>query len=134
MKVPWYSPNSFLIFCLLRSNGKKNTWMRTIFVMVMVIISKVQFWKLLDIGCFQSSQQLRFTLTNDIWKTPYSWRFYRHGPTYVSILSWINIMKQKSAKVPWKLLVAQKSDPVLWRTFARHFTHYYGLFFSLKQT
>ena len=59
LKVPWYSVFSFsYIFLLLfRRNGKKNTWMRTNFVSVMVIISKVPFWKLLDISCFQSSQQ-----------------------------------------------------------------------------
>ena len=29
------------------------------------------------------------------------------------ILSWINIMERNWAKMPWKLLVAQKSEPVL---------------------
>ena len=54
-------------------------------------------------------------IDNGIWKTPYSWRFYGHGSTYVLILSWINMTKRKWAKVPWKLLVAQKFKPVLWR-------------------
>ena len=51
---------------LFRSNSKKNTWVRTIFVMVMIIISKVPFWKLLDISCFQTSQQLQGTLATAI--------------------------------------------------------------------
>ena len=47
-----------LFFCLFRSHDKKNTCMRTIFITVMLIISKVSFWELLDISCFLSSQQL----------------------------------------------------------------------------
>ena len=53
---------SFFFFWF-RSNGKKNIWMNTIFVALMVIISKLPFSKLLDISCFQSSQQLRGPLT-----------------------------------------------------------------------
>ena len=53
----------FVFIFLFRSNDKKNTWMRAIFVTVMLIISKMPFGKLLDISCFQSSQQLRDTLT-----------------------------------------------------------------------
>ena len=66
-------------------------------------------------------------LNNDqvqYWKTPYIWRFYRHESKCMSILSWINIMKRKWAKMPWKLLVVQKSEPFLWRSFARHFSYY----------
>ena len=40
-----------------------NTWMKTISDTLMVIISKVLFWKLLDFSYIQSSQQLRGTLT-----------------------------------------------------------------------
>ena len=35
----------FIFVFLFRRNGKKDTWMRTIFVTVMVIISKVSFLK-----------------------------------------------------------------------------------------
>ena len=45
--VPWNSVFSFLFFCL-EPRVKKNTWMRTIFVKVMVITLKVPLWKLLD--------------------------------------------------------------------------------------
>ena len=131
MKVPWYSVFSFLIL-LFRSNGKNNTWMRTIFVTVMVIISKVSFWKLLDTSYFQSSQQLWGTTT----------AFERHltfedftdmnQQSYVLILSWIKNMKQKWAKKSWKLLVAQKSEPVLWRTL--HQAFHLLIFFFYSET
>ena len=61
------------------------------------------------------SQQLRGTLTST---------FERHltvedytsmatlSTTYVLILSWVNIMKRKWVEVHWKLLVAQKSEPI----------------------
>ena len=92
------------IFTFFRINGKKekkNTWMRTISVTVMVIISKVPFRKLLNISLVRSSFSA-FTrhIDNGIWKAPYSWIFYGHGSTYVQTLSWVNIMKQKRAKVP----------------------------------
>ena len=92
------------IFIFFRINGKKekkNTWMRTISVTVMVIISKVPFRKLLNISLVRSSFSA-FTrhIDNGIWKTPYSWIFYGHGSTYAQTLSWVNIMKQKWAKVP----------------------------------
>ena len=53
-------------------------------------------------------------ISNRIWKTTLQLKSSR---------TWINIrvnsfsgkiMKQKWAKVPWKLLIAQKSKPVLW--------------------
>ena len=92
------------IFIFFRINGKKekkNTWMRTISITVMVIISKVPFRKLLNISLVRSSFSA-FTrhIDNGIWKTPYSWIFYGHGSTHVQTLSWVNIMKQKWAKVP----------------------------------
>ena len=85
-----------------------------IFVTFMTYISKMPIWKLVGISCFQISQQLQGTLTTGF--EDYSWRFYGHGSTYVFILSWINMMTWKLAKAPWKLLVPQKSEPILWRT------------------
>ena len=130
----------FILYFLFRNNSEKNTWMWRIFVTVMVIISKVPFWKLRDINSFQISQQLRGLLTttfkrhlflekDTFFRHVFLERFYRHGSTYVLIFSWVNIMKRKWPKIPWKLLVAQKSEPVLWRTFARHFTYYNILLF-----
>ena len=40
----------FIFIFLFRSNGKSNIWIRTIIVTVMGIISKMPFWKLLDIS------------------------------------------------------------------------------------
>ena len=51
----------FYFFCLEVTVKITLGWER-FFVMVMVIISKVPFWNLLDISCFQSSHQLWDTL------------------------------------------------------------------------
>ena len=133
MKVPWYS---FFFFCL-EPMVKKNIWMRAISVTVMVIISKVLFWKLLDIS--KSISDISYVQTtfltfirhidNCISKTPCSWRFYGNGSTYILILPWVNIMKRKWAKLSRKLSVVQKPEPVLWRTFRLFYSS-----FSLKQT
>ena len=112
--MPWYFICYF--FCL-KATVKTNTWMRMIPVTVMVFISKVLFWKLLDFSYVQTGFEIHFTFED----------FTGHGSTYMLllllllhllciILSWLNIMKWKWSKVPWKLLVAQKSEPVLWRT------------------
>ena len=111
MKAPRYSVFLFFFYFLFRWNGKKKTWMRT-----MVIISNVPFWKLLDISYFQSYQQVQSTLTTTFERHHSVEDFIR---TWVNIrvyFSWVNVMKPKWVKVPWKLLVVQKSEPVLWRT------------------
>ena len=136
MKVPWYSVFSFLFFCL-EPTVKKNIWMRTISVTVMVIISKVLFWKLLDISknisdiSYVQSTFLTFIrhIENGISKTPCSWRLYGNGSTNVLILLWVNIMKRKWVNMSRKLSVVQKPEPVLWRIFRLLYSS-----FSLKQT
>ena len=92
---------------------RKDTWTRAISVTVMVIIVILQFWKFLDINYVQRSfSTVMRHIDNGIWKTPYSWRFYRCGSAYVLILSWVlNIMKPKWMKVRVKLSVGQKSEP-----------------------
>ena len=107
---------NFYFFCL-EATVKMSTWMRTISVTFMVIISKVLFWKLLDFSYVQRFfSKITRHIGNGIWKILYSWRFYGHGSIYTSIFSWVNIMKWKWVKVPWNLSVAQKPEPVLWRT------------------
>ena len=138
MKVPWYSvfSSSSLFFCL-EPMVKKNIWMRTISVTVMVNISKVLFWKLLDISksisdiSYVQSTFLTFIshIDNGISKTLCSWRFYGNGSTFVLILPCGNIMQRKWVNVSRKPSVVQKPEPVLWRTF--HLLH---STFSLKQT
>ena len=127
MKMPRYSLFSLLFFCL-----KKNIWMRTIPVTVMAVISNVLFWKLLVIITYLKSYFSAITrhIDNGFWKTLCSWRFYRHGWTYVIILFWVNIMTQKWAKVPWKLSVAQKSEPVLQRALHQDISLITAFFFS----
>ena len=136
MKVPWYSVFSFLFFCL-EPMVKKNIWMRTISVTVVIIILKVLFSNLLDISknisdiSYVQSTFLTFIrhIENGISKTPCSWRLYGNGSTYVLTLPWVNIMKRKWANVSRKLSVVQKPEPVLWRKF-----HLLYSSFSLKQT
>ena len=100
---------------LFRTTPKKCNWMRAISVTVVVIILKFQFWMLHDFSYVQSSFS-RSILTMAFWKTPYSWRFYASGSTYVLILSWVlNIMKPKWVKMRVMLSVGQKSQFALWK-------------------
>ena len=89
--------------------------------------------KLLDISCFQSSQQLRGTLTTAFVRHLTIENFSGMESPYVLIASWINILKWKWAKMPCKLLVPQKSEPVLWRTLHKIFRLLLYSSFSLKQ-
>ena len=114
MNVSWYSV--FIVFnvfvFMFRTTIKSNHWMRAISV-IMVIILKVQFWKLLDFYYFQSFfPTITRHIENGIWKTPCSCRFYWCGSTYELILSWVNIMKPKWMKFREKLSVGQKSESV----------------------
>ena len=128
MKLPWYSLFSFLFFCL-ETTVKKNTWMRTISITVMEIISNVLLWRLFHISYVQSYfSTFARHIDNGIWKTPFSWRFYSNGSTYVPILNWLNITKLKWAKVPGRLSFAQKSESVLWRAY--HLLFYSSFFFQ----
>ena len=118
-------PYFHFYFFLSNPMVKKKIWMRQISVTVMVITSKVLFWKLLDISknisdiSYVQSTFITFIrhIENGISKIPCRWRFYGNGSTYVLILPWANIIKQKWANVSKKLSVIQKPEPVLWRTF-----------------
>ena len=73
----------FIYFCL-EATIKRNTWIRTISVTVMVIISKVLFWKLLDINNVQ--------LYSNIFLNNYKAHWQRHFKDTLQILrTWINI-------------------------------------------
>ena len=110
--------NFFFFFCL-EAMIKRNTWIRTISVTVMVIISKVLFWKLLDINNVQ--------LYSNIFLNNYKAHWQRHfkDTLQMKILrTWINIHANSffgkyhemiMTMVPWKLSVAKKSEPVLSR-------------------
>ena len=128
MKMPWYSASSF-IFCP-EPTIIKDIWMRTIPVTIMAIISNVLLWQLLVITYVKSYfSTITRQIHNGFWKTPCSWRFYGHGLTYVIILFWVNIMTQKWAKLPWKLSVAQKSEPVLQRALHKDISRIIKFFF-----
>ena len=101
IKVPCYLVFSFLIF-RLEPSVRKNTRMKAIFVTVMVIISKSTILKIT-----WSQLCLKFFLNNNKahCQTPYNWRFYGNWSTCVLILSWVDIMKQKSTELFGKLSV-----------------------------
>ena len=111
---------SFFLFFLFTTSGKKRTlaWNNFRYGYSNYRISKVIFWKLLNINYVQSSfWTFPRQIDNGIWKIPCSCRFYGNGSTYVLILPWLNIMKQKWVKVPGKLSLLRKSESLLWKTF-----------------
>ena len=111
IKMLWFFHLSFFCFFFLEWTVRKDIWMRTTSVTVIVIFWKRHSERYLIIAMFKvCSQQLRVISTTEFRKAPYSWRFVRHGLTYVLILSWAN-MNQNSKKLPGKLSVAQKFQP-----------------------
>ena len=137
MKVPWYFVFSFL-FCVcvcLEPMVRKSTWMRTTSVTVMVIFSKVPFWKLATWWRLCS----KFFLDN---LKAHSQRHLRDTLQMKILQEWMNKAANSSlvkyeTKVPGKQSAEQKSKPVLWRTFHQkgYMTFHLSLypFFSLKQ-
>ena len=100
----------FYLFFLFRSNE--------------AVIPRVSWSQLAKVY----SQQLRGTLTTTFWKTRRCIKI--HANSFIKTL--VNIMKQESAKVPWKLSLAKKYDPALQRTLHQnrwYFTCYYTLLF-----
>ena len=115
----------FYFFCL-EATVKKNTWMRTISVTVIAIISEVPFWKLLGFSYVQSSfSKITRHIENGIWKILYKWIVYRYGSTYTLILSWVNIMKLKWAKIPYPGNYQLHKNPSLF--FEEHCTRTFHL-------
>ena len=117
--IPFLWDSEFLFF-LFRTNGKKNIWMRVIPVTVMIVILKVPFWKLLDITYVQSSfSTITRHIDNGIWKTPCSWRFYRHGSTW----------NQKNLVFKFNLVLIEKFSP----QFIYLFTFQYSAYLEVIQ-
>ena len=75
------------------------------------------------------SQQLQATLTAEFWKAPDSWRFYRHGSSYVLIFFVPIILTQMLRKVPanYHLQNYQIWSSVDWIIFAKHYILFYHL-------
>ena len=105
---------AFIFICLFETMVRKNTWIRTTSVTVMVIFSKLLLWKLLDHDFFLNNYETPWQ--NGILETFHSWRFYGNGSTYVLFISWLSINTQKLKKLPGKFSFAQKTKPVLRRT------------------
>ena len=104
----WYK--DAMVFCIfiltfcLKQSVRKDIWMRTTSVTVVVIFWKCHSESYLITTMFKiCSQQLWAILTPAFWKTPNSCRFYGHGSTYVLILPWAIIMKQILTNRPGKL-------------------------------
>ena len=107
------------LFLLFRSKDKKSTWSRNLdendFRQVYdnyfkIVILKVTWYQL-----FWKFSAIMRHIDRGILKSPYSWRFYEHGSTYGFIFL-DKYYETKRTKIPWKLLVAQKPEPFLWRT------------------
>ena len=115
-------------FFLFVTSDKKNIWMRTISIAVMVIISKVPlYW-------YQQSSKFFVNIYEVHWqrhlKDTLQLKILQQCINIRTNSSLVNIMKRKCVKVPGKLSVVQKSEPVFWRAF--HLSLYSS--FSLKQT
>ena len=91
MKMLWCSVFSLLFFSL-KSTVRKNIWVRTTSVIVMVTFLKCHSESYLIIARLKVPfQQLWSTLTTAFWNTPYNWGFFGHGSTYLLILSsWLD--------------------------------------------
>ena len=121
-------------FCL-EPTVRKDAWMRTTSVTVMVFFSKVPFWKLLDHSYVQSSFPINMRHIKDSILKDTLIKIFR---------TWINLratsfiktsvnMKQKSMTVPRKRSVAQKSKCALRKTLDLSrplFTYFIRFFFS----
>ena len=78
----------YCCFCCLESMVGKYIWIRTTFFAVILAFWKCYPENCLIITIFEVfSQQLWGTLTTSFRKTTCNWRFYRHGSTYMLILS-----------------------------------------------
>ena len=79
-------------------------------------------------------------LTTALWMIPGSFREWIMIHANYFIKTWVNIMKQKSTKLPWKLsLSKKKNDPALQQTLHRnkgYINYCYTFFFcqTFKQT
>ena len=118
----------FVFFCL-EPTLRKDTWMRVIF-------SKVLLRKLLDhiyVQCFFSriARQFENSTLKEILQLKILWTWIKiRVNTFIKTL--VNIMKQKSTKVLWKLSFTKKHDPALQRTLHQsglYFTYCYTLLF-----
>ena len=137
-KLPWYSVFLFYLFIYffcLEATIKRNTWIRTISVTVMVIISKVLFWKLLDINNVQ--------LYSNIFLNNYKAHWQGYFKDTLQILrTWINIHANSFLGKYHEMIMDENPLEIISWTKIRacslksiapgHFTYYCILCFSKK--
>ena len=114
MAFEWYEGSMLsgkvILFFYLEPTIRKDTWMRTTSVTVMVVFSKVPlFFQLLDYSYVQSSfSVIKRHVDCNVLKSILQLNILR---TWINIRA--NSFSRKSTKVPRKLSVAQKSEPAL---------------------
>ena len=141
------------IFILFRSNGKKNTWMRTTFIKVMYdnyfknTILKVTWYQLFS-KLIKNHEDFKNAILKVTWYQLFSklikdyeahWKQHLKDILLLKILrTWINIRtnslldkcdETKMGEMYWKLLAAQKSEPVIWRILHQDISFIIALFF-----
>ena len=107
----WYNDATVFTFCVCvkPTLGKDISWER-----LLDFSQKSYSESYLTTAMFKvPSQRFRSTLTTAFKKTNHSWRFYKHANSFIK--TWVNFMKPKSTKRPWKLWLAKKYDPALHR-------------------
>ena len=78
----------FIFIFLFRTNGKKRHLDENDFRTIIVVTPKCHSESYLIAAMFKvPSQELWGTMTTVLWKTPYSWRFYRQGSRYIVTIS-----------------------------------------------
>ena len=135
--VPWIH----FYFVCLGPTLRKDIWVRTTFVTVMLIFLKVSFWNILCHIYVPSpfptiTRQIYNSISKDTLqlKILQTWANVRAN---FFIKTWVNMVKQKLRKVPTNLSFPQKSEFALHlhRTLHQnrwHFTYFCSLFFPLK--
>ena len=127
MNIPYYSTCSLLFSCL-EPTARKDAWMRTTSLTVMVIFSKVPFWKLpphsFDLSTFST---ITSHIEYSILKNALQLKIFRtwiniHANFFIK--AWVNFMNPKSTNVPEKLSLVQISESTLQRKLHQNRWHF----------
>ena len=117
----WYSVCSFLFFCL-EPTLRKDTWMRVTSAAVMIIFSKVLFWKLHNHNFVQSffptiTRHFDKSILKDILQLKILQTWIKIRANFF-IKTLVNIMNWKSRNVSLKLSLAKKMWPRISKNIA----------------
>ena len=104
-------PHVYCYYSCVEPTVRKDAWMRTTSVTVMIFSSKVAFWKLLDHSYVKSSFPIITRhIANSILKDTLQLNIFQTWINfYQSFIKTSVNMKQKLMKIPGKRSVAQKS-------------------------